>query len=536
MNILSFIIDSGGLKIRAVNTGKDTRMEKINNQPVNNTNENDKKLKEYISTYLIFNEILSLLLRVFKVICMIFILIIISKSINEIFQLIKNNTIDLNSLEGENLYNRSFYHRAYRIINNINCSTKLDHKIINFIENFETHPVGRFTIKSYFNNKLPNVNIIDCNGNTPLVYAIKNPSLPIVEALINKGADVNYLTKKNNSDYNTIKLIFRLVINNNNKILIKLLDSGLNPNIRNSRQNLLDMAFIANNYEIFSYLLEHSTSNFNIRNISFGNIEKIIKMERLDILKFLVEVKGLNIKKFSNSNNLSLLDKAFITKNFQIYSYIMEKGPIKFKPNNFSFEHLEELVKNDELSLIQKLVDNNIDLKDYSKSGDKTIIDVAFQTNNYKMYSYLIRYGLTDFKKNSVTYYHIENIIKQGDLELLKILVNNNVDLNKFKKSQKETLLNLASKLNDKEMLAFLYKYEPNEFNYTEAFNIIFKVTKIIYDSCNSIFDIVSIFKGEEKTESGTKEPNFVRIVKKIMKIANRSFDSYHLIKELFFP
>jgi len=296
------------------------------------------------------------------------------------------------------------------------------------------------------------------------------------------------------------------------------------------------MAFIANNYEIFSYLLEHSTSNFNIKNISFGNIEKIIKMERLDILKFLVEVKGLNIKKFSNSNNLSLLDKAFITKNFQIYSYIMEKGPIKFKPNNFSFEHLEELVKNDELSLIQKLVDNNIDLKDYSKSGDKTIIDVAFQTNNYKMYSYLIRYGLTDFKKNSVTYYHIENIIKQGDLELLKILVNNNVDLNKFKKSQKETLLNLASKLNDKEMLAFLYKYEPNEFNYTEAFNIIFKVTKIIYDSCNSIFDIVSIFKGEEKTESGTKEPNFVRIVKKIMKIANRSFDSYHLIKELFFP
>jgi len=459
-------------------------MEKINNQLVNNTNENDKKLKEYISTCLIFNKILSLLLRVFKAICMIFILIFISKSINEIFQLIKNNTIDLSSLEGENLYNQSFYHRAYRIINNINCSTKLDHKIINFIENFETHPVGRFTIKSYFNNKLPNVNIIDCNGNTPLVYAIKSPSLPIVEALINKGADVNYLTKKNNSDYNTIKLIFRLVINNNNKILIKLLDAGLNPNIRNSNgQNLLDMAFRANNYEIFSYLIKHSITNFNIQNISFSNFEKIIKMERLDLLKFLVEEKGLRIKNFSNSNNLSLLDKAFITKNFQIYSYIMDKSPIKFKPNNFSFEHLEEIIKNDKLSLIQKLVNNNINLNNYSKSDNKTIIDVAFQTNNYKMYSYLLRYGLTDFNRESVDFHHIERIIKKGDLDILKILVNSKVDLNIFTKSQKKTLLTIALNLNDKEMMAYLHKCGLNGNNYEEYFDNFLSILNIAFQS-----------------------------------------------------
>ena len=83
----------------------------------------DKKMKKF----------LSLLLRVFKVISINYIIIFIAISINEKFQLIKNNTTDLSSLEGENLYNQSFYHRAYRIINNINCSTKLDHKIINYL-------------------------------------------------------------------------------------------------------------------------------------------------------------------------------------------------------------------------------------------------------------------------------------------------------------------------------------------------------------------------------------------------------------------
>jgi len=47
-----------------------------------------------------------------------------------------------------------------------------------------------------------------------LVYAIKNQSLSIVEALINKRADVNYLIQNNNSDYNTIKLIFNLIEEN----------------------------------------------------------------------------------------------------------------------------------------------------------------------------------------------------------------------------------------------------------------------------------------------------------------------------------
>ncbi|ORY21657.1 hypothetical protein LY90DRAFT_515962 [Neocallimastix californiae] len=83
--------------------------------------------------------------------------------------------------------------------------------------NYKNHSLNRFTIKSYFDDKLSNVNIIDCNGNngnTPLVYAIKNQSLSIVEALINKRADVNYLIQNNNSDYNTIKLIFNLIEEN----------------------------------------------------------------------------------------------------------------------------------------------------------------------------------------------------------------------------------------------------------------------------------------------------------------------------------
>jgi len=394
-----------------------------------------KILKKYSNNIITFKK---RFIRIINIMILITVISIIM-NINEIVinQLTNNNFISLNCMDTK-ICNRekkfhypNFFVKGYTV-NNIQNNKALQSKkeniesiMSNFeesIKDYKNHSVNRFTIKSYFDDKLSNVNIIDCNGNTPLVYAVKNQSLPIVEALINKGADVNYLIKKNNSDYNTIKLIFNLIEENKkngNKILKKLLDANLNPNTRNSdKQNLLDFALIHNNYEIFLYLLERRFIDFNKQNLSFYHVAKIIQERKLDLLKILINNKILNLKKFSKLDNKNLLDFALKTNEYKIYSFLLEQGLTDYNPNNISFHHIMTIIKNERFDLLKILVKHNVDLKKLIKLCPKTLLSFA---------KYLLKTNFTRIF-NNCNKLIIEKILyslnKWNESSLVRIFIN----------------------------------------------------------------------------------------------------------------
>jgi len=49
-------------------------------------------------------------------------------------------------------------------------------------------------IKNFINNETVDINCVDIINNTPLIYAIENDRIDIVQLLIDKGADVNKIT------------------------------------------------------------------------------------------------------------------------------------------------------------------------------------------------------------------------------------------------------------------------------------------------------------------------------------------------------
>jgi len=170
---------------------KDTE---VNQSKKDGNDERKKIFKKYSNNIITFKK---RFIRIINIMILITVISIIM-NINEIVinQLTNNNFISLNCMDTK-ICNRekkfhypNFFVKGYTV-NNIQNNKALQSKkeniesiMSNFeesIKDYKNHSVNRFTIKSYFDDKLSNVNIIDCNGNTPLVYAVKNQSLPIVE-------------------------------------------------------------------------------------------------------------------------------------------------------------------------------------------------------------------------------------------------------------------------------------------------------------------------------------------------------------------
>ncbi|ORX44721.1 ankyrin [Piromyces finnis] len=165
------------------------------------------------------------------------------------------------------------------------------------------------------------INFEDNDGYTPLICAIQTGSLPIIELLIENGANVNHIIKNKNKSVLTFAIELSEL-----EIVKHLVNCGADVNFKNeSGVSILGEAIDNLKWEIFKFLV-----NFNANNCMSGDIyekdivEKVIANNKLDILKFLV-INNLNINMKDKEGNTPLA-YAIKAQNSDIVKYLIENG------------------------------------------------------------------------------------------------------------------------------------------------------------------------------------------------------------------
>jgi len=159
------------------------------------------------------------------------------------------------------------------------------------------------------------VNFIDNKGNTSLVYAIQGKSLSLVNLLVKNDANINYLIPSSD------QTILMYAIDVGNIDIIQLLvEYGADINFKNSKGcSVLEMIFEKEKLKIFEYFVKYDINNFTSEVIN-----NLISKERLDLLKILIENNfNINLK---DENDDTPLVYAFKNRQPEIVKYLIENG------------------------------------------------------------------------------------------------------------------------------------------------------------------------------------------------------------------
>jgi len=215
------------------------------------------------------------------------------------------------------------------------------------------------------------INFVDNDGNTPLICAIQIGSLPIIELLIENGANVNYIIE------NKHKSVLTYAIELGELEIVKhLVKCGADVNFKNKNGVSILIEAIDNlKWEIFKFLV-----NFNANNCMSGDIyekeiiEKVIENNKLDVLKFLL-INNLNINTKDKDGNTPLA-YAIKAKNSDIVKYLIENGANIHHKNNKG----------------QSYDDVNLEYNSYMNKGYKYYTDVGMKIKDLKTSTRRIRH------------------------------------------------------------------------------------------------------------------------------------------------
>lgn len=197
-----------------------------------------------------------------------------------------------------------------------------------------------------------NVNAIDKNNKTPLVYAIENKCDEIIELLIENKADINYIYKDQSllmytfekQNYTLVKYLVRKGADLNYKntegisILTKIIDFEIN--IKNSTRKILNsnldnMKLVCTeniisqlvklenkNLNLFEFIVEHNEKNNNTINNFDEKILNKIKDNNLNEFLNVIKNKYQNINK---DEIKSLLSHAIKIGDLDLFKEYMNK-------------------------------------------------------------------------------------------------------------------------------------------------------------------------------------------------------------------
>ena len=247
---------------------------------------------------------------------------------------------------------------------------------------------------------------------SPLMYAIQEESIPLVELLINHGADVNYVS------HNGISPLICAIQKNSYPMVELLLSKGAHVNITDGlwEFSTLVYAIEENSLPIAKLLIENGA------NVNYGGgklLRSAIEKKSLPMLQLLIE-NGTRI------NEIAILMYAVCRGELEIFKYLS-----KYTRNiNFNDRY-----------------DSNSVIKSVDKSGRTEIFE------------YLVKNNVNEFTDKI-----IKNIIFNDKLELLKILIENNYNVNS-KDDEGNTLLVYAIKNCNKPMVEYLIDHGANISN-----------------------------------------------------------------------
>ncbi|MCP3659143.1 MAG: hypothetical protein GY830_02025, partial [Bacteroidetes bacterium] len=330
----------------------------------------------------------------------------------------------------------------------------------------------------------------NASNQTPLEYAYTIERYDMVNLLLQKGANYNFIYRKEN-----IPFIEKLYNDNNTELLSVIIDSLDNREILKINEiPIFHKACIDNNLNIINLLLKKG----------YDPQKRVSSLNNYDVLELTVS-KGHNkvidciLKEFKkNKKDLKLYKKNLLKlayKNRQFDTIIFLITKYKFDPNDHIFGNknlYHKACKSNDDQLIKNLLKTNtIDLNCLTKNEKNTglsyliknknntliefISNFSYESNDNKIYNYL---------KNFINnYYYLQDfnfINKKGNTYFDSAVLGEN-----FKGAEKLGIKTNFKKYNKdrlKKILEFLYKKE--QFNiieqiYSQGINIEIQTNKI---------------------------------------------------------
>lgn len=185
------------------------------------------------------------------------------------------------------------------------------------IEKMKYHMLSRRneTVKKLIKAS-PNVDIVDINGDTAVMYAVKYTNLEIIKELIKKGCKLDISNKEGNT-----ALIMAMkkeqhfkVWNSKNKLVPELLEGGANPNIRGQNGNTaLHMGIKLDSLRMIKVLLQYGALTSIEDNMGITPYDLAVKLGCKEILnefeKSNFNVQNTELKKLASDKILNSLKK-----------------------------------------------------------------------------------------------------------------------------------------------------------------------------------------------------------------------------------
>ncbi len=330
----------------------------------------------------------------------------------------------------------------------------MEHLDINISEN----ELGTTAIKTAIENRNFDIArfLIDKGAkidiNEELYLASKSGKNKQVNFLISLGADVNYLSEKNNSTplraacgsnhIETVKLLLKngADVNkaNTNKqtalleakefeIVEILLDNGANINAFDLwNDTLLTETLNAGNLSLAKYLIKRGS------NLSFkSNDEKrqLLRIRSTEGANFLIE-RGVNFDVELNCGDTPLYDAIF-RNNLELIKVFLKAGVSINRKNKNGKTALMEACWFDRLEILKYFIENGAETNSRD-DDDKSVMEYAAKSKDCG--KYLVEKGIFEQENLETKYKCIKIACENKRVEFFKALIDNKVDLKIFDK------------------------------------------------------------------------------------------------------
>jgi len=254
--------------------------------------------------------------------------------------------------------------------------------------------------------KYLNINQKDMAGNTILFYAIDKDDKEEVKELISMGADIN---EKNYIGNSILDHAIFTGKSENKSLLLMLLDmENLALNEQNGKGETPLISLIrSTNYtvqdkvDMVTYLVKRGSKINVVDGSNNSPLLYAIKNNYTEVAKFLIR-NGAQVN-ITNKEGITPLDLAIKTKSYDLVNYFYDRGTDVYQIKQISFEALKQVVVDDNLELLKKLMIHSINIDDInkkSKDNGFTPLHFAISLGNAEMVKYLLEYGANKYTKN----------------------------------------------------------------------------------------------------------------------------------------
>jgi len=342
-----------------------------------------------------------------------------SKNFNELLALIPNlNKKILNQDEIEVLFSKPnlleiLIKKGLNVnqsfTNNLNTNKTQKTLLIHAIET-QNKPIFELLLKQNVS-----VNTVSSKGFTPIYYAIHTNNIRYVEALTKKGANLNSINPLNEQTPLglSVDLGFEAII------LFLLKNGAMTYSSKLSQNNLPLAKAIRQNHQSIIRLIINYTDKSNLKIDQYFDENSLLVNPNK--LQFLLSIGLKHSNKFFQS--------AIKNNHSEVVSILLQYNPNWQTVNNAELPLIYQAFQNNNTVIAAQLIQNGVDINTIVKDQEPLLIQ-AIQRNSYILVYQLLRVGANPNTVNNEGVSALQIAIKQGNSEIIKILIEQKVGIN----------------------------------------------------------------------------------------------------------